>query len=184
MNPAPNLFFVGPMGAGKTTIGRRVAELLGLAFFDLDHEIEVHTGATIPLIFDVEGEAGFRERERAQLAELAARSGVVLSTGGGAVLDPANRSCMRERGFVVYLETTVDQQLSRLARDRHRPLLATPDREERLLALAAARDPLYRGVADLTVPAAHGRNVSAAASQLAADLRLLWQRGDASGRAA
>jgi len=184
MNPAPNLFFVGPMGAGKTTIGRRVAELLGLAFFDLDHEIEMHTGATIPLIFDLEGEAGFRERERAQLAELAARSGVVLSTGGGAVLDAENRRCLRERGFVVYLETTVDQQLSRLARDRHRPLLATPDRHERLLALAAARDPLYREVADLTVPAAHGRNVAVAAGQLAAELRQHWQRGDASGRAA
>jgi shikimate kinase len=184
MNPAPNLFFVGPMGAGKTTIGRRVAELLGLSFYDLDHEIEEHTGATIPLIFDLEGESGFRERERMQLADLAARSGVVVATGGGAVLDPANRRCLRERGFVVYLETTVEQQLTRLARDRHRPLLATPDRHERLLALAAAREPLYREVADLTVPSAHGRNVGAAANQLAADLRQHWQRGDASGRAA
>ncbi len=104
------------MGAGKTTIGRRVAELLGLEFFDLDHEIEVRTGATIPLIF-ISKARPVSERESAQLAELAARSGLVLSTGGGAVLDPANRLRLRERGFVVYLETTVEQQLSRLARD-------------------------------------------------------------------
>ena len=184
MNPAPNLVFIGPMGAGKTTIGRRVAEQLGLPFYDLDHEIESHTGATIPLIFDLEGERGFREREQALLAEFAARSGIVLSTGGGAVLADANRRCLRERGYVLYLETTVPQQLSRLARDRHRPLLATPDRRERLLALAAVRDPLYREVADLIVPAVHGRNVAAAAVQLAADLRQRWQRSDASGVAA
>jgi shikimate kinase len=101
MNPAPNLFFVGPMGAGKTTVGRRVAARLGLAFHDLDHEIEAHTGAAIPLIFDVEGESGFRQREETVLAELAARSNLVVSTGGGAVLSAANRRCLRERGFVV-----------------------------------------------------------------------------------
>ena len=184
MNPASNLFFVGPMGAGKTTIGRRVAERLGLVFFDLDHEIEEHTGATIPLIFELEGEGGFRQREEAVLAELAARTNIVLSTGGGAVLSEANRRCLRERGFVVYLETTVEQQLARLARDRQRPLLSAPNRRERLVQLAAARDPLYREVADLIVPAANVRNVGTVANQLAARLRQEWQRGDASGQAA
>lgn len=184
MNPAPNLFFVGPMGAGKTTVGRRVADRLGLAFHDLDHEIEMHTGATIPLIFDLEGESGFRQREEAVLAELAACSNLVVSTGGGAVLSAANRRCLRSRGFVVYLETTVEQQLARLARDRHRPLLAAPNRRERLLALAAVRDPLYREVADLVVPAANVRNVGALANQLAAQLRRDWQRGDPPEQAA
>ena len=184
MNPTPNLFFVGPMGAGKTTIGRRVADLLGLEFHDLDHEIEEHTGATIPLIFDLEGEAGFRQREQAVLAEFAARSGLVLSTGGGAVLAEANRRCLREHGFVVYLETTVDQQLARLARDRKRPLLAAPNRRERLTELAGVREPLYREVADLIVPAANFRNVANVARQLATDLRQRWQRGPASGQAA
>ncbi len=184
MNPAPNLFFVGPMGAGKTTIGRRVADLLGLPFFDLDHEIEEHTGAAIPLIFDVEGEDGFRQREKSVLAEFAARTGLVLSTGGGAVLAEENRRCLRERGFVVYLETTLEDQIARLARDRKRPLLAAPDRRERLRALAAIRNPLYHEVADLTVPASHHRNVVALARQLAGELAELWQRGAAPGQAA
>jgi shikimate kinase len=184
MNPAPNLFFVGPMGAGKTTIGRRVADVLGLPFFDLDHEIEMHTGATIPLIFDVEGESGFRHREQTVLAEFAARSSLVLATGGGAILLEENRRTLRERGFVVYLETTVEDQLARLARDRKRPLLAAPDRRERLRSLAAARNPLYLEVADMTVPASHHRNASAMARQLAAELNQVWQRGDASECAA
>ena len=179
MNPAPNLFFVGPMGAGKTTIGRRVAELLELPFFDLDHEIEEHTGATIPLIFDVEGESGFREREQAVLAEFGARSGIVLATGGGAVLAAENRRLLRERGFVVYLETTIEDQIARLARDRKRPLLAAPDRRERLRTLAAVRNPLYHEVADLTVPASHHRNMATLARQLASELDERWQRGTA-----
>src|SRR5664279_5104019 len=99
MNPATNLFFIGPMGAGKTTIGRSVAQLLGLPFLDLDHEIEAHCGAAIPLIFDIEGEAGFRERESTVLAELGARSNFVLATGGGAVLAPQNRQLLQTRGF-------------------------------------------------------------------------------------
>jgi len=183
MNPAPNLFFIGPMGAGKSTIGRRTAELLGLAFFDLDHEIEEHCGATIPLIFDVEGEAGFRHRETATLTELAARTGIALATGGGAVLAAENRRCLRERGFVVYLETTIDEQLTRLARDRKRPLLAAPDRRDRLQQLATVRDPLYREIADLTLPAGHEGSTAQVASRLARQLGEVWQRR-ASGQAA
>src|SRR6202000_2537513 len=129
MNPAPNLFFVGPMGAGKTTIGRRAAELLGLPFFDLDHAIEQHCGADVPLIFELEGEGGFRKGETTILAgfaraQAAAREGVALATGGGAVLAQENRQVLKSRGFVVYLETTVEEQMKRLARDRKRPLLA------------------------------------------------------------
>lgn len=164
------------MGAGKTTIGRGVAELLGLSFHDLDHEIEVHCGAAIPLIFDIEGEAGFRQRESALLAELSAHTDVVVATGGGAVLAPENRGLLRARGFVVYLETTVDEQLARLARDRKRPLLAAPDRRERLLALAAEREPLYREIADLVVPAGPRRSTLQVAQRLAAELGLCWRR--------
>ena len=176
MNPAPNLFFVGPMGAGKTTIGRRAAELLGLPFFDLDHVIEEHCGADIPLIFELESEAGFRRRESAVLAEFAAREGIALATGGGAVLAEENRRVLRERGFVVYLETTVDEQMKRLARDRKRPLLAAPDRRERLQELAASRGPLYREIADFTVAPGHGNSVVQAAQRLANALRERWQR--------
>jgi shikimate kinase len=183
MNPASNLFFVGPMGAGKSTLGKRVAEALGLPFFDLDHEIQEQCGADIALIFDIEGECGFRRRESATLAEFAAREGIVLATGGGAILAEENRGVLRERGFVVFLETTVDEQLERLARDRKRPLLAAPDRRERLLQLAAARDPLYRQIADLSVPAGHRGHVAQVAQQLAAQLAHAWQRR-ATGRAA
>jgi len=183
MNPAPNLFFIGPMGAGKTTIGRRTAELLGVPFFDLDHEIEEHCGADVALIFDLEGEPGFRRRESQLLAEFAARSSIALATGGGAVLAEDNRRTLRERGFVVFLETTVDEQLARLARDRKRPLLAAPDRRERLLALAAQRAPLYREIADLTVPPGHVGGVTQVARRLADTLRERWQRTPPSGSA-
>lgn len=187
MNPSANLFLVGPMGAGKTTVGRRIAEGLGLQFFDLDHEIEARSGAEIGLIFELEGEAGFRKRESDLLEELTAARDIVLSTGGGAVLAAANRQRLRERGFVVYLETTVDQQLRRLAHDRKRPLLAAPDRRERLLSLAAEREPLYREIADLVVGSAHGGGSSvAAARRLLDELRERWTRqaGAASGQAA
>lgn len=183
MNPAPNVFFIGPMGAGKTTIGRDVAELLGLPFHDLDHAIQAHCGADIPLIFDIEGECGFRERESAALAELAAHNDIVLATGGGAVLAEENRRLLRARGFVVYLETTVDEQLQRLARDRKRPLLAAPDRRERLLAMAAARDPLYRQIADLIVPAGPRKSTGQVAQRLATELGRCWQRSRHAGAA-
>jgi shikimate kinase len=176
MNPASNLFFVGPIGAGKTTIGRGVAELIGLPFHDLDHEIEMRSGATIPLIFDIEGEARFRQRESALLAELAALDEVVIATGGGAVLAEENRRVLRARGFVVYLETRVEEQLARLARDRKRPLLAAPDRREHLIALAAQRDPLYHEIADLIVPAGPRKSTSQVAQRITAELENCWQR--------
>ena len=176
MNPAPNLFLVGPMGAGKSTVGRHVAESLHLPFVDLGHEIEAHTGATIPLIFELEGEAGFRERERTLLAECSARSGIVLATGGGAVLDARSRDALRTRGFVAWLDADVDAQLARLARDRQRPLLRAPDRRERLLEMAALRNPFYAEIADLRLPSSVHRNSTQAAQDLLARLHAQWQR--------
>ena len=183
MNPAPNLIFIGPMGAGKTTVGRQVAELLGLPFHDLDHEIEAHTGAAISLVFDLEGEQGFRRRESATLAELAAGSGIVLSTGGGAVLAQANRQVLRERGFVVWLDASIDAQLARLARDRQRPLLKAPDRRARLEELARERDPLYSEVADLRIPSVGSGNSAYSARHIVGLLQTHWQRGEAGAAA-
>lgn len=145
------VFLVGPMGAGKTTIGRQLARSLGLAFADSDTEIEARTGADIPWIFDVEGEAGFRDREEAVLAEMTTWDDTVLATGGGAVLRPANRQVLTERGFVIYLRTTLEEQLRRTRKDRNRPLLQTADPEGTLRRLFAERDPLYRSVADLVI---------------------------------
>jgi shikimate kinase len=145
------VFLVGPMGAGKTTIGRQLARSLGLGFADSDAEIEARTGADIPWIFDVEGEAGFRDREEAVIAEMTTWDDTVLATGGGAVLRPANRQVLSERGFVIYLCTTLEEQLRRTRKDRNRPLLQTPDPEGTLRRLFAERDPLYRSVADLVI---------------------------------
>lgn len=151
MSEHDNIYLVGPMGAGKTTIGRQLAEALGFTFVDSDHEIEQRTGANIPLIFDVEGEAGFRRRESAVIDELTQRSAIVLATGGGAVLDAANRAHLKERGRVVYLAASIGKLLERTARDRNRPLLQTANPRARLEELMAARDPLYREVADIIV---------------------------------
>ena len=175
MNPAPNLVFVGPMGAGKTTIGTRVAAKLGLRFVDVDHRLEELTGARVPLIFECEGEAGFRARESALIASLCADSGLLIATGGGAVLDPVNRRHLHERGFVVHLHLDVDAQLARLARDRSRPLLAEGDRHAKLTALAAQRDALYAEIAGLRFDS-NGPGPAAAAERLAAMLATQWQR--------
>ena len=145
------IFLIGPMGAGKSTIGKRLAQLIGAEFVDSDREIERHTGANIPLIFELEGEAGFRQRESQILDELTQRSNIVLATGGGAILDPDNRKHLGERGTVIYLHTTVTQQLKRTARDRNRPLLQTEDPRQRLLDLMQAREPLYREIADIVI---------------------------------
>ncbi len=146
-----NVFLVGPMGAGKTTIGRQLARLLKRTFIDSDREIEQRTGVNIPLIFELEGEAGFRARERSVIDELTQRPDIVLATGGGAILDPENRAHLAARGTVVYLETSVAQQLARTGRDRNRPLLQTEDPKRRLEELLAVRDPLYREIAAITV---------------------------------
>lgn len=139
------------MGAGKSTIGRLLARSLRLQFFDSDTEIEQRTGADIPWIFDVEGEDGFRDREQQVIEDLTLREGCVVATGGGAVLRKANRDALASRGFVVYLYTPLEEQLRRTRRDRKRPLLTRGDPERVLRDLLAARDPLYREVADLVI---------------------------------
>lgn len=146
-----NVILVGPMGAGKSTIGRLLARELRLPFKDSDKEIEQRTGANIPWIFDVEGEQGFRDREQAAIADLCQESGLVLATGGGAVLRPENRAALHAGGRVVYLHASVEQQLARTARDRNRPLLQTENPEQVLRNLLALRDPLYREVADIII---------------------------------
>ncbi|MFI0472169.1 shikimate kinase AroK [Halomonas sp. HMF6819] len=151
MQDLPNLFLVGPMGAGKSTIGRLLAAELSRTFHDSDHVIQDRCGADIPWIFDVEGEPGFRLREVQMIDELTRLSGVVLATGGGAVLREENRRALRERGTVVYLLTTVEQQLKRTARDKNRPLLQRVDREQVLKDMFLLRDPLYRATSDITV---------------------------------
>jgi len=139
------------MGAGKTAIGRELAKQLQLDFLDADQEIERRTGADVALIFEKEGEAGFRRREREILSELTQRDRLVLATGGGAVLDPANREALKTRGFVIYLKASVSAQAVRTGHNKNRPLLDTNDRESRLQQLFAARAPLYDELAQLTV---------------------------------
>lgn len=157
MNMPGSFFLVGPMGAGKTTIGRQLARLLKRDFYDSDREIEQRTGVDIPYIFEMEGEGGFRAREQAMIDELTQRPDIVLATGGGAILDPSNRQHLADRGTVIYLATSAEQTLARTGRDRNRPLLQTEDPLRRLQELLAVRDPLYRAIADLIV-STDGRN--------------------------
>ena len=177
MNTAPNLVLVGPMGAGKTCIGKRLAERCGLRFADADQAIVERTGADITTIFEHVGEAGFRAREKAALHQLLAQDGLLISTGGGSVLDPENRSRMRERGFVVYLRVSVEAQLKRLGRDRTRPLLLRSDRTQALGELAATRAPLYEQLADLALDTDH-LSPNAACAELARMLATRWQRSE------
>lgn len=146
-----NVYLVGLMGAGKTTIGRSLAKRLGLRFVDTDKEIEARTGVSIPTIFEIEGEDGFRKREWQVIAEMAARSGFVVATGGGAVLREENRANMRASGFVVYLNVPPQTLWERTRNDRNRPLLQVADPLLKLNQLFATRDPLYREVASLVV---------------------------------
>ncbi len=139
------------MGAGKSTIGRLLSQELKLEFLDSDREIEARAGADIPWIFDVEGEDGFRDREESVIAELSDRKSIVLSTGGGAVKRLTNRTCLQANGTVVYLETSVEQQLDRTSRDKNRPLLQTENPREVLETLMAERHPLYLEAADIIV---------------------------------
>jgi shikimate kinase len=152
----PSLILVGPMGAGKSTLGRHLSQILDYPFFDSDRVIEEKTGADIPWIFDMEGEAGFRRREQEAIDELTRQDGIVLATGGGVVVTPANRDMLHERGCVVYLWTPVDVQLARTRNDKNRPLLQTADPRARLEALFAERDPLYRQVSHHLVSTASG----------------------------
>ncbi len=145
------IFLVGPMGAGKSTIGRCLADRLGREFCDTDHEIERRTGASVSLIFAVEGEAGFRRWESLVLQDLAERSRVVVATGGGAILAPANRALLKAHGKTVYLHADGATLWERVRRDRHRPLLQTVDPQARVEALLREREPLYREVADLII---------------------------------
>ena len=146
-----NIFLVGLMGAGKTTVGRLLAKRLGMRFVDSDHEIEARTGATISWIFEIEGEESFRRREVETIRDLTGRSGVVLATGGGAVIHPENRKHLKARGTVIYLRASVNNILQRTMHDKSRPVLQTENRKEKLEELARQRDPLYREVADIIV---------------------------------
>ena len=160
-----NVFLVGPMGAGKSAVGRQLGRMLHLDFMDSDDEIEARTGVDIPFIFEKEGEAGFRQREAKVIDDLTGRDRIVLATGGGAIVDPENRSRLGARGFVIYLHTTVDQQLARTRKGRERPLLANDDPRAVLEELMAVREPLYREVADLTVDT-DGRKVKAVTTEI------------------
>jgi shikimate kinase len=146
-----NVYLVGMMGAGKTTIGRALARRLKKTFVDADHEIESRTGVRIPVIFDIEGEEGFRRREAQVLQQLTEESAIVLATGGGAVLNPENRRCLARSGVVIYLDVPPDVLWDRLRHDNARPLLKVPDPRGRIEGLYRERDPLYREVADLVV---------------------------------
>jgi len=166
-DPAPkkSIFLVGPMGSGKTAVGRQLAGRLGLPFADSDAQIESRTGVDIAYIFEREGEEGFRIRERDVIDELTSATGIVLATGGGAILLPINRERLAARGTVVFLDTTIEQQLQRTRRSRHRPLLATEDRRATLEELMRVREPLYRSIAKITV-----RTEGRAAGAVAGDI--------------
>ena len=146
-----NLILVGMMGSGKTTMGRTLAKHLGKSFVDSDEEIIKRTGVTIPHIFDVEGEPGFRQREITVILNLAGRDNMVLATGGGAVLDEQNRAMMQQNGIVIYLKASVHDLWQRTRHDRNRPLLQTDDPHAKLMELFQQRDPLYQQVADIVV---------------------------------
>ena len=153
------------MGAGKSAVGRQLARLLHLEFVDSDQEIESRTGVDVPFIFEKEGETGFRQREAKVIDDLSQKEGIVLATGGGAIIDPENRNHLGARGFVIYLHTSVDQQLSRTRKGRIRPLLENGDPRAVLESLMATREPLYREIADLTVET-DGRKVHAVANEI------------------
>jgi shikimate kinase len=164
-----NLFLVGPMGSGKSAVGKQLARLLGLPFYDSDTEIERRTGVDIPFIFEKEGEAGFRQREHETLEVLTAMRNIVLATGGGAVLLPENRRILSERGRVVYLKTSVTQQAERVRQGRSRPLLSKGDPAVKLGELMELRAPLYTEIADITV-ATDNRKVRTVAEDILREL--------------
>jgi shikimate kinase len=174
MMQAGSLYLVGMMGAGKSTVGRLLARRLKLRFLDCDHEIERRCGVKIPLVFEIEGEPGFRAREAEALAELTALKGVVLATGGGAVLSPENRRRLAEHGTVIYLRARPEDLYTRVRHDRNRPLLATADPLRRLRELHAERDPLYASIADVVIDTGR-QTVQALARDLVARLGERWK---------
>ncbi|MDH3510466.1 MAG: shikimate kinase AroK [Gammaproteobacteria bacterium] len=165
MSPQQSIFLVGPMGSGKSAVGRRLASQLGWEFCDSDTIIESRTGVDIAFIFEKEGEAGFRRRERRVIDEITARKPIVLATGGGAILAPANRKCLGSRGTVVYLHASVEQQFKRTRHGKERPLLKNGDRRQVLDDLMQDRDPLYREIADVLVET-DGRTVAAVTAEI------------------
>jgi len=168
VNSSQNLFLIGPMGSGKSAVGRALAAELHRRFYDSDDEIESRTGVDVAYIFEKEGEAGFRQREARVIEELTAKSGIVLATGGGAILGDDNRRYLGARGFVVYLQTSVDQQLRRTRRGRERPLIAGEDEADRrqvLEALMSARAAKYEEIADIVVET-DGRKVPAVTREI------------------
>jgi shikimate kinase len=179
MPPSLSIFLIGPMGAGKSAVGRKLAEELQLEFVDSDEFIEERTGVDIPYIFEREGESGFRARERQAIEELTQLSGVVLATGGGAVQDPMNREHLGERGRVVYLHASIDQQLKRTRSGRERPMLKNGDPRDILESLMAIREPQYRQIADITVET-DGRRVTAVTREIRRRLQDLATSSDVS----
>jgi len=171
MSYSGNLFLVGPMGVGKTTIGRVLADSLGLGFFDSDREIEASTGADIPWIFDVEGESGFRVRETRMIEQLTQNKNIVLATGGGAVILAENRESLKARGVVVYLHAPISQQVERTSRDKTRPLLQTPNPEQKIRELMEIREPLYQEVADMVVDT-YRRNPKTVSQEICKQLKV------------
>ncbi len=172
MNPAQRIFLIGPMGAGKTTIGRQLAKTLSMDFADSDHEIEQRTGADIPLIFDLEGEEGFRQREMTVIDELSQRDNLVLATGGGAVLREENRRRLHDRGAVIYLQTGIDQLLQRTSHDRNRPLLQTDNPRKKFEELMTIREPLYLQTAHITINTSQ-QNINHTVNKIISELKRL-----------
>jgi shikimate kinase len=169
-----NIFLVGPMGSGKTAVGKHLARLFRFTFHDSDADIEAKTGVDIPFIFEKEGEAGFRIREKESIDRLTRLDSIVLATGGGAVIDEANRRALAERGVVVYLATSVNQQIERTRHARNRPLLHSADPEQKLRELMVRRAMLYAEIADLTV-STDGRKVQLVAEEIQQELRRAQQ---------
>ena len=165
MNCKGNYFLIGPMGAGKTSVGRHLAELIKLDFVDSDTEIEARTGVDIAYIFEKEGEEGFRRREKKIIDEISSREGVVLATGGGVIMDAENRKNLSSRGYVIYLYTNVKKQVERVKKGRERPLLTNKDPEKILKDLMEVRDPLYREIAECVITT-NGRHINSIAKEI------------------
>jgi len=174
MESSSSIYLVGMMGAGKSTVGRWLARRLKLRFYDSDHEVERRCGVKIPVVFDIEGEEGFRSRETQVLGELTALDSVVLATGGGAVLSPENRARLASRGLVAYLHARPEDLYARVKHDRNRPLLATGDPLDRLRELYRERDPLYREVADVVIETGR-QSVQALGRELIDTIGMRWK---------